>query len=323
MQLKRILVSLLVVIMMLSLSVVAVSADEVFTTTAATTTLDLAVGTTPAADEGVVTVKPGDTIDVTITINNNPGIVALSYKLQYDVEALAPVTDADGNVVYESAILTYTDKGISAVPGEIYLISDLKNTNNIDATGTIFTISFTVIEEAVCSSVIELADVKAYNTSNKKVETTTTSVAVDSHSYEVVETVAATCTTEGYTLTKCAVCGNEVIVDVVEALGHTEEVIPAVPGTCLANGTSEGKKCSVCGEVLVAVTETAKGEHVLEVYSEEGKTDGQKCSVCGEIIVPGEVIPPVASLLWLWIVIAVVVVAGAGVVVFFVVKKKK
>ena len=359
MQLKRILVSLLVVIMMLSLTVVVASADEaVVLTTTSAATLDLAVGTTPTAEEGAISVKPGDKIDVTITIENNPGIIALSYRLKYNAEVLAPVTDADGKVVLESGILTYTDKGIVTNPGEIYLVSDLKNTTSVDATGTILTVSFTVIENAKCDSAIELADVKAYNASNAKVVTTATSVALDAHNYEVVETVAATCasegytlskcsicngevttaipvsghtyvetvvaptcTAEGYTLNKCSVCGDEQKSDNVAALGHTEEVIAAVPGTCLANGTSEGKKCSVCGEILVAVTETTKGDHVLETYSEDGMTDGQKCSVCGEIVVPGE--PISGSLLWLWIVIAVVVVAGAAAVVFFVVKKKK
>ncbi len=173
----------------------------------------------------------------------------------------------------------------------------------------------TVVTAATCTT-----DGESKATCSVCNQEVTTVIPATGHTY--VETVVApTCTAEGYTLNKCSVCGDEQKSDNVAALGHTEEVIAAVPGTCLANGTSEGKKCSVCGEILVAVTETTKGDHVLETYSEDGMTDGQKCSVCGEIVVPGE--PISGSLLWLWIVIAVVVVAGAAAVVFFVVKKKK
>ena len=70
MQLKRIFVSLLVAIMMLSLAVItAVAADT------ASATFDVTVETSSTVDAGVKTlVSAGDTLEVKVVIKNNPGV---------------------------------------------------------------------------------------------------------------------------------------------------------------------------------------------------------------------------------------------------------
>jgi hypothetical protein len=90
MQLKRILVSLLVVVLMLSATVFA-SAEDTVVLTAGAATLGIEVGTTPASVEGNLQAKPGDKIDVSITITNNPGVAKIQVSMAYDANFFAPL----------------------------------------------------------------------------------------------------------------------------------------------------------------------------------------------------------------------------------------
>lgn len=120
---------------------------------------------------------------------------------------------------------------------------------------------------------------------------------------EVLEAVAATCTTSGLTEgKKCSDCGEILIeqtlllpsehtydndadetcniCDFVRVIGctHTQtEVLEAVAATCTTSGLTEGKKCSDCGEILVAQTNIPSPGHSIS---------NNKCSVCGETFEP-------------------------------------
>ena len=101
------------------------------------------------------------------------------------------------------------------------------------------------------------------------------------HTYTVfVETIDATCTTDGYTTYKCERCDETENRDITKALGHTEVIIPAVDATCTTVGNTAGKKCSVCGVILDAPIEIPMTEHnwnegvVIQeaTCTEQGKT---------------------------------------------------
>ena len=113
-------------------------------------------------------------------------------------------------------------------------------------------------------------------------------ITVQDHSY-IVTQQAPTCTTAGYTLHKCSVCGDSYTTDQVAALGHKETTLAAVAPSCTTTGLTEGKQCTICGEITVAqTTVNALGHTETNVpgydatCTEPGLTDGKKCTVCGE-----------------------------------------
>lgn len=69
----------------------------------------------------------------------------------------------------------------------------------------------------------------------KLCKTATQEVVVSCHDGEVIKEVEATCTTGGYTLERCTICGTEYATDETDALGHDWTDV---------NGT---EVCSVCG----------------------------------------------------------------------------
>ena len=117
------------------------------------------------------------------------------------------------------------------------------------------------------------------------------------HKYIIISVTDATCTTEGCTHLRCAVCG--IIKNITsETLPHSPVEVPAVPATCSSTGCSEGTKCDVCGAVLSGLSATPKTAHTLVVLpgvratcTSAGLTDGKQCSVCGVIINAQNVIP--------------------------------
>ena len=102
------------------------------------------------------------------------------------------------------------------------------------------------------------------------------------HSY-TTSTVAAACTTQGYTLHTCS-CGNTYKDNYTAALGHTEEAVPGYAATCTETGLTDGKKCSVCGETLLAQEEIAALGHNFVTYVSNGDAtcteDGTKTAKC-------------------------------------------
>lgn len=294
MQLKRILVSLLVVVLMLSATIIVSAEDLLVATNDAT--LDVEVGTTPASESGNLQAKPGDKIDVSITITNNPGVAKIQVSLIFDAEYFAPVVDAEGKVVTESGIFKFEDSvrgfnGISLTDKEVRFTSDLNNQTDITETGLVAKASLTVKEAQKCAGTITVK-VLAYNANGERTEFVEVFSAGD-HTLVEIEKVDATCEAEGKVVSKCSVC-NEVIEEVIPATGHTAVEVAAVAPTCVDTGLTAGSKCSVCDAVLVAQEVVpATGVHTPETVpgvaptcTTKGTTDSTKCSVCGEVITP-------------------------------------
>ncbi|WP_337644090.1 fibronectin type III domain-containing protein, partial [Ruminococcus bicirculans (ex Wegman et al. 2014)] len=116
----------------------------------------------------------------------------------------------------------------------------------------------------------------------------TETIPKTSHKYADT-VVAPTCTTNGYTLHKCSVCGTSYKDSTTKATGHSygNSVVTKQP-TC----TSEGTAIKTCTKCNATVTEKLpeKGHTAVTdkgypaTCTTAGKTDGSHCSVCNTVI---------------------------------------
>ena len=128
----------------------------------------------------------------------------------------------------------------------------------------------------------------AIKTCTKCNATVTETIPKTSHKY-VDTVIAPTCTTDGYTLHKCSVCGTSYKDSTTKATGHSygNSVVTKQP-TCTSVGTAI-KTCTKCN---ATVTEKlpAKGHTAVTdkgypaTCTTAGKTDGSHCSVCNTVI---------------------------------------
>lgn len=109
------------------------------------------------------------------------------------------------------------------------------------------------------------------------------------HDYDV-KTVAKTCTSDGYSLYTCKICGEYHVGDIDKG-SHTPVTDKGYAATCTQAGLSDGSHCSVCGTVITAQqTIPAKGhtpaqavieKEVAPSCTREGSYDEVVyCSVC-------------------------------------------
>ena len=103
------------------------------------------------------------------------------------------------------------------------------------------------------------------------------------HTYELTETVAATCTEQGYTLYTCTECGDTRKDNYTEAKGHNYSEY-SVAATCTTAGYTV-YSCLDCGYTYTETTELAKG-HSYEIIitpptcTHKGYTT-HFCTTCG------------------------------------------
>ena len=98
------------------------------------------------------------------------------------------------------------------------------------------------------------------------------------HSYKEIVT-EPTCTTGGYTLHVCSVCGGSYVDGQKDALGHDYEATVTEP-TCTEGGYTTNV-CSVCGDTYVDAQVEANGH--TEVSKVENNVTIVYCSVCEEV----------------------------------------
>ena len=113
------------------------------------------------------------------------------------------------------------------------------------------------------------------------------------HEYETT-VIPKTCTTNGYTLQTCKLCGAKNMSDFDYAPGHKPVVEKQIEETCTTDGLSVKTYCAVCGEVL-------EEAHVIKALGHQWTTkttpattrkDGRAvttCSLCGIMKEGGDV----------------------------------
>ena len=313
MQLKRIFVTLLVAVMMISMAVLAVSAAETENNT-------FVVAVDAVDNEGNLAVTPGETVDVAIIVTNNPGVCYTTVLVTYDADALECVDQE-----FTSGDL-YTVKLVQSIAGRTVIITDINSSKDVAATGTLVTLTFKVKDTfAGDKAEINIESVDARNAKNEVIIGVGSNGSdACSHSDVKVEAgVAPTCKDEGKTEAEiCKICGEVVkAAEVIPATGeHTpgeaatcttaqtctvcgEELAPIadhtivaigteIPATCTSTGLTAGEKCSVCEKIITAPATIEKLAHTEETIpavaatcTATGLTEGKKCSVCGFVTV--------------------------------------
>ena len=109
------------------------------------------------------------------------------------------------------------------------------------------------------------------------------------HEFAFVETVAPTCTEEGYDIYRCE-CGEEEYRNETNALGHSYALQNVVEATCTTEGYSGDWVCTRCGEASGTGNVIPAMGHDWSDWTEEtaatylnAGTEYRTCTACGEI----------------------------------------
>ena len=358
MQPKRLIISVLVVILMLGAAVMSISAAP------SPFKLSVQINSDAAVAKDPVVLQPGDDFQVTLNVDSTPGVFYFSFYLEFNPEALEFATDEDGNISYawsddyaEASELTVKQLADNKYKCTVY---DTTITKDNKKTGEVITFNFKVKElfhgTTNVSITMSKGDAVIDATTDYLPEISITKAPeIQSHTIVGEPTYKdADCENPGTVTFHCSTCDKDITITTARAKGHVEVTDKGYDATCSATGKTDGKHCSVCNKVTVEQQEIAKLAHTpgaeatcttaqtCEVCNEEivaakghtvvvdgakkptmfskGLTEGEHCSVCNEVLKGQDVI---ASMLWLFILIVVVVLAAGGAAAFFIIKKKK
>ena len=295
MQPKRLIISVLVVILMLGAAVMSVAAaPKAFE-------LKVEVNATSAiVTNGPVIMQPGDEIEISVKILDNPGVNMFSANISYDANSFEPVKDENGDYVltWGTAVEGATvktcvpakDRFNNEIEGEIYcFIFDKTADKDNKKTGEVVTLKFKVKElfhgDAKVSISSDDAIIMSGDSSSQDV-TTKLEKNPTVHIHDIISDITrveADCENNGTVTFTCSGCGE--VTEVTEpAKRHVVVNDAAVPATCTTTGLTAGQHCSVCNKVIKEQTETPLAPHTLG--PDATCEDPQKCTVCDKELVP-------------------------------------
>ena len=164
-------------------------------------------------------------------------------------------------------------------------------TVSYDFTGELAPHAYETISESNATCVSAGVLIEECTVCGDRHQEVTPATGVHTYGDSPTETVAVTCTTDGYTAYTCVYCGYVHKINIVEATGHTMVKLSEVAATCTTTGEVL-EECSVCGEqkitVLPKLSET--GEHTFgeeEVVKQancyETGLVTKTCETCGYV----------------------------------------
>ena len=272
---------------------------------------------TIAVEANPSTVVYGNTIKVSVMINENPGFLGVNFDVKWDTAALELVSSEKGTGFnkIEANYQKQFNKVVVTVGDPLLGVMYPSMAEKYEGTGNTVTLTFKVKDgadvDATPKVYIERASyVKTGGSSSTAITLNPLQVHVVSTNHKHTPGAAATCTTDQI-CTHCfavldpakghkwvdATCTTPKTCSVCKttegsALGHKTVVDKAVAPTCTTTGLTEGSHCSVCNEVFVAQQKidalghkTVVDKAVAPTCTTSGLTEGSHCSVCGEILV--------------------------------------
>ena len=259
-----------------------------------------------------VDAMPGDTVDIHVSVKNNPGFVSMQIVATYDPNVLT-LTGA----TLEAAGMNDNSAPVEEADGE-YWIDFSNDTARKDNTadGSVYTLTFQVNKNAAVKSYpVALRFNYGLNYNEDMLsfvaQDTAINVICKHADLQTVAAKAETCTENGNisywycpTCDKCfkdAEAATEIKkAETIIAAHHTMKQVPAKDATCESEGNIAYYTCSVCGKLFKdanAVTETTadavkleklshkltKTEAVPATCTKGGSNEYYTCSACGKI----------------------------------------
>ncbi len=241
MQLRKIFAIVLVAIMMFSLTAFAIAAEGEEPTAAKTE-----ISSSLAGENNVV--KPGDTVSLSFTVNNNSGFESIYIELPYDNTKLEFVSIENGTVFSLEDTIDWENAHIAEE--SLILLQYFKPGTAVKTNGVLFTVTFKSLvdgdvalpEIALISGQKESGEILFNDGFDFKAEHD----VIKSHDYKS-ESIPANCTEDAKTVYTCT-CGDTYeIVDEGSATGHSFGEWSLVKEPTEKEEGLEERKCS-CGE---------------------------------------------------------------------------
>ena len=164
-------------------------------------------------------------------------------------------------------------------------------TVSYDFTGELAPHAYETISESNATCVSAGVLIEECTVCGDRHQEVTPATGVHTYGDNPTETVAVTCTTDGYTAYTCIYCGYVHKINVVEATGHTMVTLSEVAATCTTTG-ERLEECSVCGEQIITVLPklSENGEHtfgeevvVKQANCYETGLVTKTCETCGYV----------------------------------------
>lgn len=219
---------------------------------------------------GTAQSRAGDTVEIPIEIQHNPGITSFRMIIEYD-SVILKLT----NVVFKEAAQGF-NTGTSQIYDSPYSISGFNAGTDINNNGQLAVLTFEInqyAEEGKYDISLSYDEDDIFNMAGDNV-----SFAVNNGYVEVIPCQHTggeweylekeTCTEDGIMIKKCEICGNEYEKKTVPFKGHTfSDWVIDKAATCTENG-EKSRICSVCAyeesEIINALGHNYSEEFVID-----------------------------------------------------------
>lgn len=272
---KRLITLLLVVVLTVVCGATAVAAQD-----ANELAMAVEVTSSTALQQAPLALKPGDSIDVSVTITKATDIKGVfEFELEFDETALEATVDADGNLAYTSGklfgeteeLVYVTDRDAGKIQ---YRVFDRKE---IAGAAVVLSLKLKVKDTFHGNTGLKLNSAMTYSltdpldSADATVSDSTTQgydkASITTHKYGAAVNSEADCEHPATSKYTCSIAGctdKELVIETAPAKGHT----PGAEATCTAEQT-----CTVCTKELAPKKAHTPGAAAT-------CTSNQTCTVC-------------------------------------------